>query len=158
MSPLTVSKKYGRDGNIKNRLCWDGSRWVNLFIRVQKVVLSHLQRALEITRKGDFQVVYDLKAAYHHVRIHPSQTKYLGDAPKYLGYIPKPVGGTQYFVFLYLPFGLSSAVHCLTKLSKPLNAYIHGKGIRHSIYLEDGRINAETKVKRRNSVCSSKKF
>jgi len=141
VSPLTVSKKYGRDGKIKNRLCWDGSRWVNLFIRVQKVVLSHLQRALEITRKGDFQVVYDLKAAYHHVRIHPSQTKYLGAS------IPKPDGGTQYFVFLYLPFGLSSAVHCLTKLFKPLNAYIHGKGIRHSIYLDDGRIIAETKCR-----------
>ena len=141
VSPLTVSKKFGRDGIAKNRLCWDGSRCVNLYVKEQKVVLSHLRRALEIIREGDFQVTYDLKAAYHHVRIHPSQTKYLGAA------IPKPDGGKQYFVFLYLPFGLSSAVHCLTKLFKPVNAYIHEKGIRHSIYLDDGRIVAETKCK-----------
>jgi hypothetical protein len=141
VSPLTVSKKFGRDGITKNRLCWGGSRCVNLYVKEQKVVLSHLRRSLEITREGDFQVTYDLKAAYHHVRIHPSQTKYLGAA------IPKPDGGKQYFVFLYLPFGLSSAVHCLTKLFKPVNAYIHEKGIRHSIYLDDGRIVAETKCK-----------
>lgn len=141
VSPLTVSKKFGRDGITKNRLCWDGSRCVNLYVKEQKVVLSHLRRSLEITREGDFQVTYDLKAAYHHVRIHPSQTKYLGAA------IPKPDGGKQYFVFLYLPFGLSSAVHCLTKLFKPVNAYIHEKRIRHSIYLDDGRIVAETKCK-----------
>ena len=141
VSPLTVLKKFGRDSITKNRLCWDGSRCVNLYVKEQKVVLSHLRRSLEITREGDFQVTYDLKAAYHHVRIHPSQTKYLGAA------IPKPDGGKQYFVFLYLPFGLSSAVHCLTKLFKPVNAYIHEKGIRHSIYLDDGRIVAETKCK-----------
>lgn len=138
VSPLTVSKKFGRDGTIKNRLCWDGSRCVNLYVKNQKVVLSHLLRALDITRNQDFQVTYDLKSAYHHVRIHPSQTTYLGAA------IPKPDGSTQYFVFLYLPFGLSSAVHCLTKLFKPVNAYIHEKGIRHSIYLDDGRIVAQT--------------
>ncbi|KZS08446.1 Uncharacterized protein APZ42_027551 [Daphnia magna] len=51
-------------------------------------------------------------------------------------------GGTQYFIFLFLPFGLSSAVHCITKILKPVNAYLHEKGIRHSIYLDDGRITA----------------
>ena len=138
VSPLTVSKKTGRDGFIKKRLCWDGSRCVNTYLKEQKVTLAHLQRALEITREGDFQVTYDLKAAYHHIRIHPSQTKYLGAA------IKKPDGSRQFFVFLFLPFGLASAVHCITKLSKPLNAYIHERGIRHSLYLDDGRITAPT--------------
>ena len=139
VSPLTVTKKIGSDGSIKKRLCWDGSRCVNMFLKEQKVTLSHFQRALEITRKQDFQVTYDLKAAYHHIKIHPSQIKYLGAA------ITKPDGSKRYFIFLYLPFGLSSAVHCITKLFKPINAYIHEKGIRHSIYLDDGRITAETK-------------
>ena len=71
VSPLTVSLKTGRDGEIKKRLCWDGSRCVNKHIKEQKVTLSHLQRALEITREKDFQIVYDLKAAYHHIKIHP---------------------------------------------------------------------------------------
>ena len=137
VSPLTVSTKIDRDGSVKNRLCWDGSRCVNLCIKEQKVTLSHLQRALDITDEFDFQVTYDLKAAYRHVKIHLSQTQYLGSA------ITTPEGSIQYFLFL--PFGLSSAVHCLTKLFKPVYAYIHENGIRHSIYLDDGRIVAATK-------------
>jgi len=95
-----------------------------------------LQRALDLKHTGDYQIVYDLKAAYHHVMIHPSQVTYLGAA------FTKPGGGSQYFVFLFLPFGLSSAVQCITKILKPINAYFHRKGIKHSIYLDDGRITA----------------
>ena len=99
VSPLTVSYKTGRDGSIKKRLCLDGSRCINKCIKEQKVTLSHFQRALELTREKDYQVTYDLKSAYHHIKIHPTQTKYLGAA------VTKPEGDLQYFVFLYLPFG-----------------------------------------------------
>ena len=141
VSPLTVAKKMGSEGIMKNRLCLDLSRCVNLCIKDQQVTLSHLQRALEITKEGDYQTKYDLKSAYHHIKIHPLQTKYLGAA------VVKPDGGKQYFFFQYLPFGLSSAVHCITKIFKPINAFIHASGIRHSIYLDDGRIVSETKEK-----------
>ena len=149
VSPLTVSLKTGRDGLTKKRLCWDGSRCVNKYLRKQKVTLSHLQRALEITKEEDFQITYDLKAAYHHIKIDSAHTKYLGAS------IKKPGGGIQYFVFLFLPFGLASAVHCITKLFKPLNAYIHENGVRHTIYLDDGRIVAKTAAEAENqrSLC-----
>ena len=140
MSPLTVSYKTGRDGSNKKRLCFDGSRCINKCIKEQKVTLSHFQRALELTREKDYQVTYDLKSAYRHIKIHPTQTKYLGAA------VTKQEGDLQYFVFFYLPLGLSSAVHCITKVLKPVNAYIHGRGIRHSIYLDDGRITAASKI------------
>jgi hypothetical protein len=136
VSPLSVSYKTGRDGSIKKRLCLDGSKCINDCIKQQKVTLSNLQRALDLNEAGDYQIVYDLKAAYHHISIHPSQVKYLGAA------FTKPEGGDQYIVFLFLPFGLSSAVHCITKILKPINAFFHRKGIKHSIYLDDGRITA----------------
>lgn len=98
MSPLTVSIKISSNGIAKKRLCLDGSRCINQCIKNQKVKLSHLQRALELTREQDFQIKNDLK-------IHPSQSKYLGAA------IVKPGGSIQYFVFLFLPFWLSSSVH-----------------------------------------------
>ena len=148
VSPFTISIKMGRDGQKKKRLCWDGSRCVNLCIKKQKVTLSHLQRALELTKDQDYQITYDLKAAYHHIRIHSSQTKFLGAA------IPKPNGGTQYLLFLFLPFGLSSAVHCITKIFKPVNAYLHESGIRHSIYLDDGRVTSQ-KFRQKNIECLS---
>jgi len=141
VSPLTVSEKIEPDGSKKLRLCWDGSRCVNLCLKEQKVTLAHLQRALELTEEGDFQVTYDLKSAYHHIKIHNSQTKYLGAA-----FVTKE-GRKQYFIFNYLPFGLASAVHCITKLMKPINAYFNTLAIRHSIYIDDGRILSKGKEK-----------
>jgi hypothetical protein len=32
--------------------------------------MTTLQDAIDSTRKGDFQVVFDLKSAFHHVRLH----------------------------------------------------------------------------------------
>ena len=78
VSPLTVSEKVKPDGTVKRRLCWDGSRCVNLALKAQTVTLSSLQKALEITRKGDFQVVYDLKSAYRHIKICREQVQFLG--------------------------------------------------------------------------------
>ena len=128
VSPLTVAEKIEPNGSKKLRLCWDGSRCVNQCLTQEKVTLSHLQRALEMTCKNDFQVKYDLKSAFHHIKIHNSHIKYLGAA-----FIDEG-GKRQYFVFLYLPFGLGSAVHCITKLLKPVIAYLHCRGIRNSIY------------------------
>ena len=138
ISPLSVAEKIEPDGSTKLRLCWDGSRCVNLEIREQKVTLSHLQRALELTEEGDFQVVYDLKSALHHIKIFEAHTTYLGAA------YTKEDGTKQYIVFLYLPFGLGSAVHCITKLFKPINAFLHMHGIRHTIFIDDGRILARS--------------
>lgn len=152
VSPLTVAEKLEPDGSTKLRLCWDGSRCVNLELFEQKVTLAHLQRALEITREGDFQVVYDLKSAFHHIKIARGQTTYLGAA------FMRKDGRKQFFIFLYLPFGLGSAVHCITKLFKPINAYLHKHGVRHSIYIDDGRVlakNAEEAEKDRQFVYST---
>ena len=138
ISPLTVAVKTEPNGNKKLRLCWDGSRCVNQCLTQQKVTLSHLQRALEMTSKDDLQVKYDLKSAYHHIKIHDAHTKYLGAA-----FITE-TGEKQYLIFLYLPFGLGSAVHCITKLLKPVVAYLHVRGIRNSIFIDDGRILAKS--------------
>ena len=136
--PLTVATRDLPDGTQKLRLCWDGSRCINLLLKEQPVKL-HLQRALEITKKNDFQIKYDLKSAFHHIKIHQEQVDYLGAA------FTSEEGELIYFIFLYLPFGLSTAVHAITKLFKPFNAYLHKKGVRHTIYIDDGRGLAETK-------------
>jgi hypothetical protein len=141
VSPLTVAERRLADGSIKRRLCWDGSRLINPLLDKDKVVLSHLQSALEITSQGDFQCKYDLKAAFHHIKIFKDHVDYLGAA-----YIDKN-GKRIYFVFLFLPFGASSAVHCLTKIFKPVCAYLHSLGIRHTVYIDDGRVVAASREK-----------
>lgn len=93
VSPLTVAEKIEPNGSKKFRLCWDGSRCVNQCLAQPKVMLSHLQRALEMTSREDFQVKYDLKSAFHHIKIHDSQVKYLGAS------FVTETGKKQYFVF-----------------------------------------------------------
>lgn len=80
VSPLTVATRERADGQVKRRLCWDGSRHINLLLQEQKVKLSHLSIALETTMQGDFQLKYDLRNAFHHIKIHKNHTKYLGAA------------------------------------------------------------------------------
>ena len=124
-------------GQVSHRLVLDVSRWVNRFTSPSTVRLAHLEKALEITEARDFQTVFDLKSAYHHVKIVPEQVQYLGASIQ--------IGSTtKYFVFTHLPFGLNCAVHAITKLWKPLVAYIHKQGIRFSIYIDDGRILSRT--------------
>ena len=132
VSPLTVATSSAG----KKRLCLDLSRSVNPCITTPAVILADLKSALKITEVGDWQGIYDLASAYHHIKIYPGHVKYLGAAFK------KQDGTTQYFVYIFLPFGLSSAVHVMTKIMKPVSAFIASKGIRHTIYLDDGRVVA----------------
>ncbi len=43
-----------------------------------------------------------------------------------------------------MPFGLATAVHVITKLFKPVQAYFARPGICHTIFIDDGRMLAET--------------
>ena len=135
VNPLGLVSKL-KDGEIKHRLVFDASRWINLHTDPKSVKLAHLDKALQMTHKGDFQVIFDLRSAYYNIKIAPKHTHFLGAA-----FMLK--GTKQYFIFKHLPFGLNSAVHAITKLWKPLVSYIHNQGIRFSIYIDDGRILAD---------------
>ena len=138
VSPLTVVTKEKLDGQVKRRLCWDGSRHINLLLKEQKVKLSHLGVALETSLEGDFQLKYDLQSAFHHIKMHKSHTQYLGAS-----YVDKK-GTKIYIVFLFLPFGVASAVHCITKMLKPIVSHLAEKGIRHTIFIDDGRVSGSS--------------
>jgi len=75
--------------------------------------------------------VFDLRSCYFHVMLNPAQTTFFG--------VKCALDGVPtYMVFDYLPFGLSSAVHCVTKLWKPLISYFQMNDISISIYIDDG--------------------
>ncbi len=139
VSPLGLVSKLKPDGSVKHRLIFDASRWLNLFIPDKPVKLSHLDKALDITERNDFQTVFDLASAYYHVGIRQDQQQFLGAA------ITNTDGSTLYFVYRFLPFGLKCAVHCITKIWKPITAHLNRLGIRSSVYIDDGRLLAATK-------------
>ncbi len=134
VSPLGLVSKIQEDGSTKHRLVFDASRHVNLHVDLPHVRLNHLDRALELTRKDDWQIVYDLSSAYYHISIAEEHRKYLGAC------FQNSDGSNVFFEYCHLPFGLSSAVHIITKIWKPLTQYLNKNGIRNTIYIDDGRI------------------
>jgi len=144
INPLSVAHRI--DGEkIKKRLVIDLSRHVNKLCKKESVKLAHLLKCLEITERNDWQAVLDLEKAYFHIKIAPSHVKFLGFKHMYEGV-------ETVFAFLFLPFGLTSAVHCITKIFKPLVATLHTQGIRYSQFIDDGRVVAKSKEECQNHL------
>ena len=140
VSPLSVSSREVMQ-EVKKRLCLDLSRHINKLIKQEQVKLSGLDKALDILLPGDWQATYDLVSAYHHIRIHPDHRTLLRCC------VPNPDSGEDiYFVFACMPFGLSTATHVLTRMTKPICVFATRNGIRHLIFIDDGKVNGENKA------------
>ncbi|XP_056373902.1 uncharacterized protein LOC130267762 [Hyla sarda] len=83
---------------------------------------------------GDWLAKIDLKDAYLTVPIHPSCCPCLQFTRE-----------DQKWEFSSLPFGLSSAPWCFTKLMRPVMAVLRSRGVRLIIYLDDILIMARTR-------------
>ena len=140
VNPLTVAFRELDTGSKKLRLCWDGSRWINPMLKKMSVKLSHFPKAAELLYEGDYQVSMDLKSFYYHLMIFPAHRLYLGIAADL------PDGSRRFYQYTVLPFGLAPAAAIMTRLVKPILAYLASLGIRASIYLDDLKINASTKA------------
>ena len=134
-SPLTVASRCV-DGLLRLRMCIDLSRYINLLLKKEAVSLPSLDKAIKLLLPGDYQATFDLKSAFHHVLIHPDFRKYLGFC------ISDENGVDRFYVFRVLPFGLSTAVQLLARMTKPICVFLAGEGIRLSIYIDDGWILA----------------
>jgi hypothetical protein len=77
-NPLTVAVKRLDNGGLKKRLVLDLLRCVNLAVKVDRYRMNTLQDTIDSTKKGDYQVVFDLKSAFHHVRLHACSYKLIG--------------------------------------------------------------------------------
>ena len=139
VNPLTVASRELDTGTKKLRLCWDGSRKINPMLKKMSVKLTHFPKAAEILYQGDYQVSLDLKSFYYHLMIYPPHQTFLGIAAN------MPDGSRRFYQYTVLPFGLAPAAAIMTRIVKPILAYLASLGIRASIYLDDLKINAATK-------------
>ncbi|KAK3107923.1 hypothetical protein FSP39_025264 [Pinctada imbricata] len=87
--------------------------------------------------KNDWVFTFDLKSAYHHIEIKESHRQYLG-------FSWKENDKVRYFVFNVMPFGLSTAAHIFTKLTRCVVKYWRENGIRIIMYLDDGLSGSES--------------
>jgi hypothetical protein len=97
---LTVATKVRDDGSIKKRLVLDLSRCVNLTLASDDFRMVTLQDAINATQEGSFQLVFDLKSAFHHIRLHPSCYELMGFK------VDREDGQVVYYCFVVLVFGL----------------------------------------------------
>ena len=140
-SPISVSEKVDYlTGSKKKRPCLDLSRHVNLFIKPNVFKLEDLNVSEKLLEQDDWMAAWDLESAYLHININEKHKKYLGFS------LPDSSGKRKYFIFNVMIFGIRSAVYVMTTLTWPLMSHLHKRGIRASIYIDDGRIVAGSKL------------
>jgi hypothetical protein len=102
---------------------------VNLHLWKTSVKFEDILIAMQFITKNSYCFKFDLHT-YHHVDIFKPHTDYLGFSWCY--------GNTvNYFKFLVLPFGLSSACYIFTKLTRPLVKKWRGEGKQIMMHLDD---------------------
>ena len=140
-SPLSVSSKLDLlTGEIKLRPCYDASRHLNKYLDVPKVKISDLSVSEKLLEPGDYQTCFDLENQYFHINIHEAHHKYLGfNLPN------ENTGEDEYYCFSVMIYGLSMAVHVVTRLTSPLMEYLNKRGIRAAIMIDDGRVLGRSK-------------
>ena len=138
-NPMTVAVKYDPvKDEVKMRPCIDLSRHVNKCLKQTHVKMDDLTVAEELISPGDFMASFDLANQFFHVQLHPEDRKYFGFA------LPTEDGKEEFFQFKVMAYGFSPAVGVVTRLLRPVKAFLHDRGIKLSIFVDDGRVSAAT--------------
>jgi hypothetical protein len=136
---MTVAVQYNATlDTTKYRPCIDLSRHVNPAIARSTVKLDDLTVAEELILPGDYMTSLDMENQYFHIRLHPSMTQYMGFM------VLDPDGTPRYYTFQVMAYGCKPAVTIVTRLLRPIKAFLHRFGIKFTIYIDDGRISAAT--------------
>ena len=139
-SPLTVSDKVDPEtGKIKKRVCLDLSRHVNKCLNKHHTNLEDLAATACLYQQGDYMCVFDLENQYFHVQLAPEVRQFFGFS------IQDQDGTETAYQFKVMIYGFAAAAAVVTRLIKPLQGYLHNKGIRTAIYMDDGQVVGATK-------------
>jgi hypothetical protein len=111
---------------------------VNKCTQVSHAKLDDLTVAQELISKGDYMASFDLANQFFHVKLHQEDRKFFGFE------LPGNDGTLEFYQFTVMAYGYSLAVEVVTRLPRPVKAYLHQLGIKLSIYVDDGRVSAST--------------
>jgi len=105
VNPLTVSVQ----ANGKKRLILD-LRHVNTFFSKMRIKYEDWKIAMSYFSLGAYMFCFDLRSGYHHIEIFEGNQTYLGFSWRHAS-----TNFTKFYVFTVSPFGLSSALHILSR-------------------------------------------
>ncbi|KAM8975733.1 LOW QUALITY PROTEIN: uncharacterized protein RCH25_020573 [Pelodytes ibericus] len=101
-------------------------RPLNAFVMYQHFKMEGIHCLRDLLLMGDWMVKLDLQDEYLTVPVTPDHQPYI-----------QFMWDHTICQFTCLPFGLSSAPWCFTKLLKPVMGFLRRKGVRLIIYLDD---------------------
>ena len=140
VNPMSVVVKTDLLSNtVKKRPVIDMSRCINNKLRKTPFKMDHLSVIEPSLQKNDFQVVFDLENMYFHFKLAPEHRHYFSFS------LPDENGELMYFEFLVMCYGYALAAYIVTRVIVPIKAFLHRLGIRFSIFIDDGRILAQSK-------------
>lgn len=128
VSPIFLTKK----SNGKYRFILNLKR-LNRYVTAPHFKMEDYRTAQRLLRKNLFMTTVDLKDAYYSIPMHSEHRKYLRFAWK-----------NQLYEFTCVPFGLSAAPYCFTKLLKPVLCILRQNNILCVNYLDDFLILGES--------------
>ena len=105
----------------------------NKYIKPPRFRMETLASVIRCPIKDRWAASLDLKDAYLHVPIHPSDQRWLRFQ----------VEGRSY-KFVCLPFGLSTAPRVFTLIVRSVAAYLRRRGVNLCTYLDDWLIYGDT--------------
>ena len=88
--------------------------------------MEHIDQVVDLIYENDFMISIDLTDAYFSVRIHKDFRKYV-----------RFVWRNTLYEYCCLCFGYAAAPRLFTKITKPILAHLHDRGIRISMYIDD---------------------
>lgn len=128
-----VSKIFLRDKpNGKKRFILN-LKSLNTFLNTKHFKMEDYRTATRLVQRDMYLACIDIKDAYFVVKIDSRDRKFLRFRHNGI-----------YYQFTCLPFGLSSAPYCFTKLVKPVVEHMRIKGILCVNYLDDFLLLAQT--------------
>jgi hypothetical protein len=140
-NPLTVALKRLDNGELKKRLVLDLSCCVNLAVKDDRYRMTTLQDDIDSTRKGNFQVVFDLKSAFHHVRLRASSYELMGFK------VIDEEGIIKYYCYVILVFGFKVAAQILGRVLKAVMSFLIQNRILVTLYIDDGLLLGPSKAR-----------
>jgi hypothetical protein len=139
-SPLSVAAKWDTQaGQMKKRVVLDLSRHVNLCTEQYTVKMDDLTATEGTRQQGDYNTVFDLENQFFHVKLAPKAYKFFGFA------VPGSDGQEEYYCFKVMVYGFAPAVAVVTRLVRPAQAFLHKRGVKSCMFVDDNNVAGETK-------------
>ena len=127
-------------GTIKKRPVIDLSRCLNKLLVTRPFSMDTLSNCEPLVLPNDYQIIFDLENMYFHFRLHKDHKHFFSFS------VLNDQGEKVYYTFNVMCYGYSLAAYIVTRVINPIKSFLHKLGIRLSMYIDDGRILAQSEL------------